>query len=94
MADGDGPELKASKKKLFERYAAAFQPPGKEPAKVPFHSTISLINEAIPTKIPPYRLPEAQMVQLRTEIEDYLEKGWVRPSMSPWATSCHLCEKG
>ena len=92
-ADGEGPELKASEKKLFERYAVAFQPPGKEPAKVPFRATISLITEATPTKIPPYRLPEAQMAHLRTEIEDYLEKGWVRPSTSPWATPVTYVKK-
>ena len=92
-SDGDGPELKETEKKLFERYTVAFDPLGKEPAKVPFTVTIALKADATPVKTPPYRLPEAQMDQLRTEIQDYLDKGWVRPSMSPWATPVTYVKK-
>ena len=91
--DGDGPELKAHEKRLFDRYATAFEPPGRRPAEVPFNAEIALKDGASPTRTPPYRLPEAHMDQLRVEINDYLDKGWVRPSTSPWATPVTYVKK-
>ena len=92
-SNGDGPELKETEKKLFERYTVTFEPPGREPARIPFTATIAFKADAVPVKTPPYRLLEAQMDQLQTEIQDYLDKGWVRPSMSPWATPVTYIKK-
>ena len=33
------------------------------------------------------------MDQLQVEINDYLDKGWVRPSTSPWATPVTYVKK-
>ena len=67
--------LKPHEERLFDRYAVTFEAPSREPASVPLQVTIVLKLNASPTKTPPYRLPEAQIDQLRVEILDYLDKG-------------------
>ena len=78
---------------VFDRNAVVFEAPGRAPSTVPIEATIVLKPDASPTKTPPYRLLEAQMDQLRVEINDYLDKGWVQPSMSPWATPVTYVKK-
>ena len=87
------PVLTPRATKLLQWFATAFDPPGKEPAKVPFKATIALKPEAKPVRTPPYRLTEAHTPQLKADVQEYLDKGWVRPSTSPWATPITYVKK-
>ncbi|WMV45713.1 hypothetical protein MTR67_039098 [Solanum verrucosum] len=37
-----------------------------------------------PISIPPYRMTPAELRELKEQLKDLLEKGFLRPSMSPW----------
>ncbi|XP_058092385.1 uncharacterized protein LOC131238805 [Magnolia sinica] len=46
--------------------------------------TIELVPGAKPVSLPTYRMPPCEMEELRTQIDDLLESGFIRPSVSPW----------
>ena len=37
-----------------------------------------------PISIPPYRMAPAELTELSVQLKDLLEKGFIRPSVSPW----------
>ncbi|XP_070017341.1 uncharacterized protein [Nicotiana sylvestris] len=39
-----------------------------------------------PISIPPYRMALAELKELKEQLKDLLEKGFIRPSVSPWGT--------
>jgi hypothetical protein len=41
----------------------------------------------------PYRMAPAELVELKSQIEDLLEKGFIRPSVSPWGAPVLLVKK-
>ena len=46
--------------------------------------TIDLIPRTEPISIPPYRMVPAELRELKTQLEELLSKGFIRPSISPW----------
>ena len=68
---------------LIEKFASVFLPPDSESAEVPFKHVIRVEEGARPFRAAPYRMTSEQLVELRGEIESYLEKGWIRLSQSP-----------
>ena len=46
--------------------------------------TIELVPSANPISIAPYRMAPAELLELKVQLSDYLDKGFIRPSMSPW----------
>lgn len=38
----------------------------------------------VPVAKTPYRLAPAEMAELKKQLEDLMDKGFVRPSSSPW----------
>ncbi|XP_019097363.1 PREDICTED: uncharacterized protein LOC109131156 [Camelina sativa] len=52
------------------------------PRSHPF--TINLQPGATPIAKAPYRMVPAEFAELKTQLEDLLEKGFIRPSSSPW----------
>ena len=46
--------------------------------------TIDLIPGAGPVSMAPYRMASAELAELKKQIEDLLEKQFIRPSASPW----------
>ncbi|XP_019190722.1 PREDICTED: uncharacterized protein LOC109185196 [Ipomoea nil] len=46
--------------------------------------TIDLMPGAALISKPPYRLAPKEMKELKTELQDLLDKGYIRPSTSPW----------
>ncbi|XP_049351862.1 uncharacterized protein LOC125816315 [Solanum verrucosum] len=45
---------------------------------------IDIIPDTQPISIPPYRMAPAKLRELNEQLNDLLEKGFIRPSMSPW----------
>ncbi|XP_049348984.1 uncharacterized protein LOC125813542 [Solanum verrucosum] len=46
--------------------------------------SIDVIPNTQPISIPPYRMTPAELRELKEQLKDLLEKGFIRPSMSPW----------
>ncbi|XP_070010562.1 uncharacterized protein [Nicotiana sylvestris] len=47
---------------------------------------IDLLPGTKPISIPPYRMAPAQLKELKVQLKDLLDKGFIRPSVSPWGT--------
>jgi hypothetical protein len=63
--------------------------PGMPPKrKVEF--AILLIPSTAPISKRAYRVSGPELVELNKKIEELLEKGYIRPSTSPWAAQCYL----
>nr|GEU31089.1 putative reverse transcriptase domain-containing protein [Tanacetum cinerariifolium] len=63
-------------------------PPSRE---VDFH--IDLIPGAMPVAKSPYRLAPTEMQKLSSQLKELQEKGFIRPSSSPWGTSVLFVKK-
>ncbi|GKG37942.1 hypothetical protein Tco_0457165, partial [Tanacetum coccineum] len=55
------------------------------PKKVEFH--IDLIPSVAPVACAPYRLAPSKMKELSKKLQELLEKGFIRPSSTPWGAS-------
>ena len=54
---------------------------------------IDLLPDTQPISIPPYRMAPAELKELKEKIKDLLDKGFIRPSVSPWGCSCVVFKK-
>ena len=54
---------------------------------------IELVADAAPVAKPPYRHSLAQSVELENQLNDLLNKGYIRPSKSPWGAPVLLTKK-
>ncbi|KAJ8764398.1 hypothetical protein K2173_006138 [Erythroxylum novogranatense] len=54
---------------------------------------IDLIPGTAPISIPPYRMAPAELRELKEQLEELLEKGYVRPSSSPWGAPVLFVKK-
>ena len=45
---------------------------------------IDLLPDTQPISISPYRMAPAELKELKEQLKDLLEKGFIRPSISPW----------
>ncbi|XP_059312013.1 uncharacterized protein LOC132063479 [Lycium ferocissimum] len=45
---------------------------------------IDLLPGTKPISIPPYRMAPAELKELKVQLKDLLDKGFIRPSVSPW----------
>ncbi|KAJ8774331.1 hypothetical protein K2173_011580 [Erythroxylum novogranatense] len=54
---------------------------------------IDLILGTAPISIPPYRMAPAELRELKEQLEELLEKGFVRPSSSPWGAPVLFVKK-
>ena len=55
--------------------------------------SIDLIPGTAPISIPPYRFAPAELQELKIQIQDLLDKGFIRPSASPWGASALFAKK-
>ncbi|XP_070018086.1 uncharacterized protein [Nicotiana sylvestris] len=64
-------------------------PPNKE-----IDFGIDVIPGTQPISIPPYRMAPTELKELKEQLKDLLEKGFIRPSVSPWgAPVLFFCKK-
>ena len=54
---------------------------------------IDLVPEAVPVAKAPYRLAPPEMQELSKQLEELLEKGFIRPSSSPWGPLFYLLKR-
>ncbi|KAL9252656.1 Retrovirus-related Pol polyprotein from transposon 297-like protein [Drosera capensis] len=55
--------------------------------------SIELAPEAAPISKAPYRMAPAELKELKTQLEELLEKGYIRPSVSPWGAPVLFVKK-
>jgi len=55
--------------------------------------TIELIHVAGPVSMAPYRMAPAELTELKKQIQDLLEKKFIRPSALPWGAPVLLVKK-
>ena len=66
--------------------------PGLPPRReVDFH--IDLIPDATPISRTPYRFAPAELAELKKQLDELLEKGFIRPSVSPWGAPVLFVKK-
>jgi len=63
-------------------------PPSRE-----IEFSIDMVPGAGPVSIAPYRMAPAELVELKKQIEELLEKQFIRPSVSPWGALVLLVKK-
>ncbi|WMV46245.1 hypothetical protein MTR67_039630 [Solanum verrucosum] len=54
---------------------------------------IDLLPDTQPISIPPYRMAPAELKELKEQLRDLLEKGFIRPSQSPWGAPVLFVKK-
>ena len=45
---------------------------------------IELLSGTTPISLRPYRMPPIELAELKIQLQELLEKGLIRPSLSPW----------
>ncbi|XP_027912494.1 uncharacterized protein LOC114171916 [Vigna unguiculata] len=71
---------------------AVYEVPGLPPSRE-IDFTIDLIPGAGPVSMAPYRMAPAELVEHKKQIEELLEKQFIRPSASPWGAPILLVKK-
>ena len=46
-----------------------------------------------PISIPPYRMAPVELRELKAQLQDLLDKGFIRPSVSPWGAPVLFIKK-
>ncbi|CAN1782449.1 Transposon Ty3-I Gag-Pol polyprotein [Linum perenne] len=54
---------------------------------------IEVIPGTAPISIPPYRMAPVELKELKEQLEELLEKGFIRPSVSPWGAPVLFVKK-
>jgi len=54
------------------------------PPKREIEFSIDALPDTQPISIPPYRMASAELRELKVQLKDLLDKGFIRPSTSPW----------
>ena len=70
---------------MVTEYSDVFEPPGM-PVERAIDHKIELEPGATPLYHHQYRVSAAELAEVRCQLDEYLEKGWIRPSSSPYGT--------
>lgn len=54
--------------------------------------TIELVPKIAPISRAPYRMASAELRELKEQLQDLLDKGFIQPSVSPWGAPV-ICEE-
>ena len=55
--------------------------------------SIDVVPSATPASITPYRMAPLRLKELKLQLQELLEKGFIRPSVSPWGAPCFLLRR-
>lgn len=91
LADISDPSLRS----VVESYSDVF--PQQLPACLPpsrdIEHEIPLVDNAVPPHRPPYRLSPAELDEVRKQLDELLQLGYIQPSTSPFAAPVLLIKK-
>ena len=59
----------------------------------PVRHSIRVKDDTVPAHVKPFRFTETQKGELKTQIVELLQKGWIQPSSSPWGAPVLLVPK-
>ena len=69
----------------------------KELPSIPLKREVDLAIEIVPGTVPvsraPYRMAPAELKELKVKLQELLDKGFVRPSVSPWGAPILFMKK-
>ncbi|KAJ9518063.1 hypothetical protein QJQ45_009997 [Haematococcus lacustris] len=85
--------IKADLQTLLDEYSDVFKPLTDTPPERPVGHTIPLVPDARPPVTPMYRLSKPEQEELKRQIQDYLSKGMIEPSSSPYAAPILFVQK-
>ena len=54
------------------------------PLKIDFDFTIDLVPGEVPVSKSPYRMSTLELVELKMQLQELMDKNYIRPSVSPW----------
>ena len=54
---------------------------------------IDLIPGTAPISLPPYRMAPAKLKELKTQLQELVDRGFIRPSISPWGAPVLFVKK-
>ena len=54
---------------------------------------IDVVHRTTPISIPPYHMAPTELRKLKVQWQDLLDKGFIRPSTSPWGASLLFVKK-
>ena len=63
------------------------------PPKRDIDFTIELVPGAPPVSKTPYKMSKPEMLDLKMQLQDLLEKNYIRPSVSPWGAPVLFVKK-
>jgi hypothetical protein len=63
------------------------------PPKRDLDFSIDLVPGAVPTSKVPYRMSTPELVELKVQLKEMLDKGYIRPSVSPWGAPTLFVKK-
>ncbi|GBG91653.1 hypothetical protein CBR_g52689 [Chara braunii] len=72
---------------LLDEYRDVFEAPTGTVPDRPIRHGITLEAGAVPSRGCIYRMSEEELEVLRAQLDDLLDKGWIRPSCSPYGAS-------
>ena len=53
--------------------------------------TIELVPGAVPSSKAPYRMNILELNELKSQLKELIDKKYIRPSVSPWGGTGHIC---
>ncbi|KAJ9532587.1 hypothetical protein QJQ45_010678 [Haematococcus lacustris] len=96
-SDNDNPHIpaaiKAELQALLNEYSDVFEPLTSTPPERPVGHTIPLVPDSRPPVTPMSRLSKPEQEELKKQIKDYLAKGMIEPSSSPYAAPILFVQK-
>ena len=54
---------------------------------------IDVVPDIAPISMPPYRMAPAELKELKEQLQELLDKGFIRPSTSPWGAPVLFVKK-
>ncbi|GBG85398.1 hypothetical protein CBR_g40040 [Chara braunii] len=78
---------------LIDSYGDVFEAPAEIVPNRPIRHEIILEDGAVPPRGCSYRMSEEELEVLRTQLDDLIYKGWIRPSFSPYGAHVFFVRK-
>ena len=66
--------------------------PGISP-KREINFCIDLLSDTQTVSIPPYRMAPTKLKELKAQLKDFLDKGFIKPNISPWGAPVLFVKK-